>query len=618
MKKYLMMGAAALVMSSAFVSCSSDKDVFDQEAVDQLVVNNYNKAFTEEIVADAQVNWTILPWLTFTATGRFSSGNWANKAYTDSRTAEAQVDEAGNRFGSLSYSHGEGCGYGFTYLLKGHKTFGAHDINAIVGYERSRGYTESMGVKGVVTVQGQDAIGGGTTLSEKGEGYSYESGAWAMLAQTQYSFREKYIATASIRYDKTYKFAPKARGGFFPGVSAAWLINKESFMRDLYFMDLLKLRVGYGKVGNDYIEPFLYQDTYTLAAFYNSIPSAVAERQENPNLGWEEAYMASLGIESRLFDRYNISIDLYNTNNTNLLLDVPLAPSSGFTSYTANTGVVNNKGIEFAADADILKNGDWKFNMGINVGHNKNTVVKITKPIERTAGNIDVCQLIQEGEEIYTWHMPKWAGVNPKNGRPQWESVQADGSIKKVSKYSEATYQNCGSASPKLTGGMTANLAWKNWTLNANLSFVYGNLIFNETRYIMDADGANLDYNMMSIDNGLGWSRWEAPGDIATHPKIQEGGNRSSNSMSSRYLEDGSFIRLRNITLAYNLSKPLFKGFIPGGRVYLSADNLFTYSRFSGMDPEVRLESTDWALAGHYQCNYPVPMSVILGIDIKF
>jgi hypothetical protein len=135
----------------------------------------------------------------------------------------------------------------------------------------------------------------------------------------------------------------------------------------------------------------------------------------------------------------------------------------------------------------------------------------------------------------------------------------------------------------------------------------------------MDADGAYSDYNMQSHDNGLGWTRWQQEGDIATHPKLVLNGNKASNSISSRYLEDGSFFRLRNITIGYTLPKSLTdKLSMQSARVFVSADNIFTLSKFSGMDPEVRLESSAYELAGTYSTNYPVPMSITAGIDVKF
>ena len=315
-------------------------------------------------------------------------------------------------------------------------------------------------------------------------------------------------------------------------------------MQGLNVFSLQQLRAGFGKTGNDAIANFLYQDTYAMSAKYQEVVAAVLERQANPNLGWEEAYMSSLGIEMSFLDRVNLTIDLYNTDNTNLLHAVPRAPSTGFFEYMDYVGTVNNKGIELAADADVLRFGDFNWNVGFNIGLNKNTVTYLPggEMIQQvTSGET---QLIKEGQDIFTWYMPKWLGVDPANGDPLWEKINEDGTKVATSEYKDATFQCVGVATPKFQGGVNTAISWKGITLSATGAFVYGNKIFNAVRTSMDSDGQSQDYNMMSLNNGLGWSRWQKEGDIATHPKPVLNGNKSAHSVSSRYLEDGSFFRL--------------------------------------------------------------------------
>ena len=612
---------------------------------------NSSQSWGEDIVADVQLVWNITDWLSFTSNNRLGSSNWNDKTYLDSRSNT----EAKN-IGKLSQGSGRGWSAGLTELLKFHKNFDAHALSSIIGYEVGWGHTENMGGSGINMPTGMQALNSvsATGVGIYGSDYSYA--AWAVLAQAQYSFKERYVATASIRYDRTYKFAPLARGGFFPGVSAAWIISKEPFMENLRAFDLLKLRAGYGVTGNSDIEPFLYQDSFATSNTYNDKVVAVAERMANDHLGWESAHMASVGLDMRLLDRINLTVDLYSTDNKNLLLDVPQAPSTGFTKYTANIGTVNNKGIEIAADADIIKSKDFRWNLGLNFGLNRNTVVYLPNgAFRRGFGTPMVEQIVSEGCDIYTWYMPEWAGVDPKNGDPLWWTYEKEtnekgmplyyvldergnpteekstektlypvytGNRETTNVYDKADYRMAGSATPKFTGGMSTSLTWRNWTLGANLHFVYGNMVYNGARNTIDSDGSYIDYNMMSIDNGLGWVRWD-PNDkstheIATHPRPKQNGNKKSNSVSTRYLEDGSFIRLKNVTLAYNINKPLFKGFVSGGRIYFTADNVYTFTKFSGADPEVRLEGTSWSLAGMFNNNYPVPRSFIFGVDLKF
>ena len=579
---------------------------------------NYAKSHGESLVGDLQLIWNVTDWLTITSTNRYDSSNSFSEEYFDPRTTEVADGK-----GELDQSDGEWNGWGTTNIAKFHKTFGVHDLSAIVGWEYSEGYSRSMSASGDQFPAGMRSLS--TSIMKGIGGRDYNSRAWALLSQAQYSYLGKYIFTASLRYDESYKFGPLNRGGFFPGASAAWIITNEDFMKNNDFFSFLKLRAGYGKTGNDNIPAFSYQDTFALTAQYNQIVSAFVERQANYNLGWEEAYMASVGVDATIRDNWNITLDAYHTINSRLLLDRPMPPSSGFFAVMDNVGKVRNMGIELAVDGAIIKNRNFLWTVGVNLGVNQNRVLELPDHQDMPLSAGDVTQMVIEGKPIYSWYMPKWYGVDYETGKPLWEHIDEDGEVSYTSNYGDATYQICGNASPWLTGGFNTSLSWKGFTLSANTSFILGNKIYNRTRWgIMDTDGAQQQFNQQSLNNGLGWIRWKE-GDpdgtniYATHPQAIKGGNNGAHNYSSRYLEDGSFFRLRNVTLAYELPHNLINKIKMGGaRVYVSADNLWTYSRFSGMDPEVNLEKTTYSLAGMYSDNYPVPMSVVLGVDLTF
>lgn len=587
---------------------------------------NYSKGRGEALVADLQLIWNITDWLNFTSTNRYDTSNDFWESYIDPRTQSPSYANNGH----LSNSNSEWNGWGTTDILKFHKDFGGHDVSALAGWEYGEGYTRSLSAEGKNMPAGQRSISNCSPSTIEASGYDYKSRTWALLAQAQYSYLGKYILTASIRYDESYKFGPLNRGGYFPGVSGAWVVSNENFLKNNSFLTFLKLRAGYGKTGNDNIAAFRYQDIYELAANYEGTTAAVLSQQANPRLGWEEAYMTSFGVDATIKNNVNVTIDLYNTLNTNLLLAVPTATSTGFFEFMDNRGEVRNRGIEFAIDGTILKRGDFRWDAGFNIGLNKNRVMSLPDGdgdgtpddiLQTTSSGYN--QKISVGRDIYSWFIPKWVGVNPENGDPVWEHVEDDGSITETSDYALATPQFVGTASPDFSGGLNMAFSWKGLTLSANGSFVYGNKIFNYTRCVMDSDGAYTDYNQMSHDNGLGWVRWdkddESTWTTATHPKLVLNGNKNSCKPSSRQLEDGSFFRLRNVTLSYDLPKTLINKIrMSSARVYVSADNIWTLSKFSGMDPEVRLEGSTYYLAGSYSNNYPVPMSISLGVDVKF
>ena len=564
-------------------------------------VYNYYKSESEDIMADLSINWNITDWLMFSTVNRFNSSNWFTEAYYDPRTTLPSIPN-----GQIENSYGGGWGFGTTNLLKANKEFGDHSVNGVIGIEYGEGFSRSFNASATDMPNGQASLSNG--IAQAVGGYNYGSRSWAWLAQAQYSYKGRYIASASVRYDETSRFAPKARGGYFPGASAAWIVNKEEWMKNATAVDLLKVRAGYGKTGNDAIENFLWQDIYSLTSQYQNVTAAILMRQQNPNLGWEEAYMTSFGIDAELLGRLNVTLDLYNINNKNLLLAVPLAPSTGFFEFMDNVGTVNNKGIELAVDADIIDTKDWYWNFGFNIGFNKNQVVHLPNG-EFRQGN----QIVREGQDIFTWNMPIWAGVDPETGSPTWEKVLEDGTKEITTTYSEATFQNAGTSSPKFQGGLNTMVSWKGITLSATGNFIYGNMIYNSARVSMDSDGAYTDYNMMSHNNGLGWTRWQQPGDIATHPKPKMNGNNDAHMLSTRYLENGSYFRLKNVTLSYEFPQAwMKKAHMKGLKVYVSGDNLLTVSKFSGMDPEIDTED------GTYDTNYPVPMSVVGGIQITF
>ena len=589
---------------------------------------NYGKGWGDSLTGDLQLVWNATDWLTLVSMNRYDTSHsyWEN--YVDPRTYEA-----GDTGGSFSNIDDEGNGWGTTNLAKLHHTFGDHDVNGTLGWEFGEGYSRHLEASGSDIMQDKRSL---STANVPGTpiGYDYKSRSWAVLAQAQYSYLGKYIATASVRYDESSKFGPENRGGWFPGASAAWIISRENFLEGNKTLTFLKLRGGFGMTGNDNIPNFQYQETYSPSSSGDG--AFVLDRLPNPKLGWEEALMSSIGIDATLLNNWNITLDLYHTINQKILLQAPLPPSTGFYARMENVGKVRNMGAELAIDGAILSQKDLAWTVGFNMGLNQNRVLDLPKGQDMVMNRGDVNQILRVGQDVYSWYMPKWLGVNPDTGQPQWEKVtyetDAEGNILRdkknnpivkstevVNKWDKATPQIVGSASPWFSGGLNTAFRWKGLTISANGNFVVGNQIYNKTRESMDHDGAFIGMNLMSIENGLGWNRWQNPGDNATHPQAISGRKDGSANTSSRFLEDGSFFRLRNITVSYNLPQTFLQKIkMSDARIFVSADNALTLSRFSGMDPEVRLDSDTYHHAGMYTQNYPIPMTVVMGIDVKF
>lgn len=559
--------------------------------------------------SDIQLNFHITDWLHFTSTNRYSYSSSKYDTYTDPRSYGT---DKGNLYNGASFSSS----FGTTNILKAAYQWGQHSVNGMLGFEYGTWKSEYTTATGIGMPNGVDALN--ACAAETVGGYVVPGASWAAFIQAGYDYAKRYFITATFRAEASSIFAPDNRVGYFPSVAASWLISNEDFMKGQDVVSFFKLRASYGVTGNNSIPSYLYLSTYGLNSLYQNNTAATPSRLSNPLLHWETANMASLGIDIAFIDRIDMSIDLYNTDNTGLLLNVPVAPSTGFFEVMQNAGSVRNQGIEYRLDANIIKMKDWRWDLGFNIGFNKNRVTYTPDhtPFFQTANSVN--QQVKEGQDIYSWYMKEWAGVDPKNGDPLWYVIDEDGNKTTTNDYNAATEHVVGKATPLFQGGLNTVVSWKGLSLSINTNFTYGNKVYNYNRMAEDADGAYLGYNQMSIENSkLGWTRWQNPGDIATHPKAVLNGNKNSNQISSRYLEDGSFLRLKNVTLSYDFATLIPKG-VNKLRLYLSADNLATATRFSGMDPEVSIYSDTYRLAGMYADQYPVGRTFLVGLEVEF
>lgn len=581
---------------------------------------NYAKSNNFDFNGTLVFNVHFTDWLHFTTTNTFSTGYYKSTEYRDPRAFDSEYAN-----GYLSNSLGLSKSFGTINILKANGQWGQHSLSGMLGYEYSTWKSEYTNAAGTGMPNGVDALNSCTPYSVGG--YEIPGASWATFIQAQYDYGKRYFLTATFRAEASSIFAPKNRVGYFPSVAASWLISNEEFMKSQDVVSFLKLRASYGITGNNNIPAYKYLATYALNSLYQNKVSATPSRLANPLLHWETANMAAVGIDLAFINRIDMSIDLYNTDNTGLLLNVPVAPSTGFFEVTQNAGSVRNQGIEYRLDANVLNIDKWNWNIGFNIGFNRNRVTKTPNgPFLQTASSVS--QQVKEGQDIYSWYMKEWAGVDPENGDPLWYVVDENeqyvldenGNKTTTNDYNATNAHVVGKATPLFSGGLNTQLSWNGIFLSVNTNFTYGNKIYNYTRMSTDADGAYVGYNQMSIENSVqGWSRWEKAGDVATHPKAMLNGNKNSNAISSRYLEDGSYFRIKNLTVGYDFpTKLIKKAYMTRCRIYFSADNLFTATKFSGMDPEITLTTSTYDLAGMYSNTYPVGRTFQGGVEISF
>ncbi|SEG00813.1 hypothetical protein SAMN05444001_1124 [Parabacteroides chinchillae] len=312
-----------------------------------------------------------------------------------------------------------------------------------------------------------------------------------------------------------------------------------------------------------------------------------------------------------------------------MLYNVPLPGVTGVTGMFRNVGAVKNNGFEATVAVDILKGGDWNWNVSANIGVNRNKVTElygdkseivIANANSGILGPID--KILKPGEDVDTWYATEWAGVDPETGSPLWYTTNEAGERVTTSNYSDASKHQVivGKQTPDFYGGFSTDLSWKNIDLSAVFGYSVGGQIFNYDRTVYDSDGGYTSYNQQKLLSG--WSRWEKPGDIATHPKAEYGNLSQSNKPSSRYLEDADYLRLRNLTIGYTL--PCKIPYISNFRLFFSGENLFVISGFSGIDPELP-SNTDIATgkkvagaSGVASSPYPMARKFMFGLNVSF
>ncbi|CCH03239.1 TonB-dependent receptor plug [Fibrella aestuarina BUZ 2] len=551
-----------------------------------------------------KAEYDLLPWLTFTTSNRAQGTNYAYDSYED-----MQGPSAADVMGRLSGYNERSYTLLTSDLLRFKHNFGnGHTLDGLAGYEYQTYYYESLWATGKGIYSGLDILDA-TSQPESIGGSKTENSFQSGLFQANYGYKDKYLLTTSFRRDGSSKFGRNKKYGNFYAVGLTWLASNEAFLSNNATINNLKVRLSYGTTGNaDGINDYAAQGLYSLTGQYAGVPSAYPTRIENPNLSWEVSNNANIGVDATLWNRLTVSVDVYNRLTNNLLFSRPLQGTSGYSSITENVGAVRNQGLEVILSADILQKTALKWRAEINAGLNRNQVTALYG--DRT--------FVANGQRPYalntplnSWYMRRWSGVDPANGDPLWQKINPDGTATTTNNYNEATLQFIGNnANPKLFGGIRQMLSWKGLELNGFFTYSVGATLYNGARNLFDNDGAYDRYNLLALQPG--WSRWEKPGDVATHPKYIIGGNKNAQRPSSRFLENGNYLRLRNVTISYELPKALVSRARLGSvRLSASGDNLFTLTKFSGIDPDV-------TETGDVGTKYPFSKKFILGVQLTF
>ena len=596
-------------------------DSSDLNYLNSISYGNHTARKTYEFSGNFDFDIKITDWLTFTSVNNYRWTGYFQSTYADPRT-----DSASGVQGRVEEEQTNNIQRYTNQYLTFNKIFGKHSVQALLAYEFMDTSAKVINAKGTGIVSGFEVLDATATPEEVG-GNLTEWAKQSVFAKANYTYDNRYLAEVSLRRDGASNFGDDKKYGNFFSISGGWNINREKWFK-ADWVDVLKLRASYGSVGNIPYSKYPQYGLYSVSSNYNGIPAILISQVGNKDLTWEQTYTAGVGIDANFFNnRLRFVFDYYNKYTSNILYQVPVSGLTGITSRWQNVGEMRNSGIEITIGGDIIRTKDWLWSLDLNMGYNKNKLEKLygddpNMMIIGGGGNDTTIagaaeKVLKVGYSTDRYYLREWAGVDPKNGAPLW--YKNDGSGETTSNYSEAKQVMTEATSPKLFGGFNTSLTWKNIDLNASFGFSLGGKIYNYSRQEYDSDGAYTDRNQMKLIDG--WSRWEKEGDIATHPAASYGNKSNSNKASTRYLEDGDYLKLRSLSIGYNLD--LSKYYIQNMRIYFTAENVFTLTGFSGIDPEVPAyydETTGtYKSIGTAGANlYPSTRKFMFGINLTF
>jgi len=437
---------------------------------------------------------------------------------------------------------------------------------------------------------------------EAEQGYSATT-LLSFFSMLDYNYDEKYYLQASLRSDGSSLFGSENRWGTFYSVGASWNIHRENFMDNLDFVNLLKLRASYGLNGNNNIEAYRAYGVYASTQ-YNGATGMRPSRPSNPNLSWEKNGTWNLGLDFTLFDKLDGNVDVYNRKTTDMLLDKNVPQTTGFSTNFLNIGSLQNRGVEVQLNYDILNRNDLKWNVGANIAFNKTEILELGDN-EEIAYADDSRLRHKVGESLYTFRLRDYYGVDPTNG----DALYRDESGNLTNDFTQSRYIYPGSPEPKFLGGFNTNISWKGFDLGAFFEFKGGNYVLLIERRYLESDGAQMSNNQ--IKTALNY--WKKPGDTGVNPKpIAGNATQSNNFGTTRFLQRGDYLRLKDVTLSYTLpSSILEKMNVSGLRVYVSAQNIYTFHDVDWWDPERGVDGIGYGI-------YPMTKSMIGGIELSF
>ncbi|WP_438968516.1 SusC/RagA family TonB-linked outer membrane protein [Nonlabens sp.] len=496
------------------------------------------------------------------------------------------------------------------------KVIDKHSIEGLVGsinqkftFENSAIQTRNFASASVTTPNGGSELFLATADKSERANSSF-------LSRVNYSYEDKYLLTVNFRADGSSAFGPNERWGYFPSFSVGWRMSNEKFLSTSSFLNDLKVRAGWGVVGNDQIANYAYLGRIGAGANYpfgGSVqPGTFPASIENLDLKWEESEQINIGIDASIFnDRIQVTAEAYQKNTNDLLLNAPLPTSTGFSSAIQNIGSLQNRGFEFSINSLNFQDDNFKWVSNFNISFNENEVIDLVgQEILQggIAGGRGEASIVREGEPLGSLYGYLFGGVDPATGNAFY--IDRNGESTFTPSAEDRTI--IGDANPDFFYGFTNTFSYKGLGLSIFIQGSQGNDILNATR--IETEGL-LDPKNQSI---AVLNRWRQPGDITNIPRATFG-NSDNSRVSTRFIEDGSYLRFKAVTFSYDFAGKLLERLrLSNLKFYATGENLFTITNYSGFDPEVNAFGGSNTIRGIDFGTYPQTRNLIIGLSAKF
>lgn len=486
-----------------------------------------------------------------------------------------------------------------------------HEIGGLLGAEFISRTSRSGSTVGILFPSDNFTYLTSAGLILDGSSYLVNSGLVSFFSEVNYKYRSKYLAKVSVRYDGSSRFGEDRKFGLFPAFSLGWRLSEEDIFQGFRWLDDLKIRGSYGLTGNEQIGNFQYLATWGATTAYNGIPAVGPATLGNPNLGWEQNAEFDIGADIAFFEgRVQLIYDYYYNVTTNLLLSESLPFTTGFGSVLGNLGEVTNEGMELTiSTVNIDKNLKW--NTQFNISTNRNLVQKLATDEPQFSGYstfTNSTHIIAPGKPLGTFWGLRYLGVDPGTGDAIYFDKNNDGQLTA----DDGTF--IGDAQADFFGGFTNTLTYKGIDVSVFFQYSYGNemINFGNTTLLNSGEDVNNNQSREAL------KRWKKEGDLASIPKY-EFGNTDNNRFSSRFVEDASYLRLKNVTLGYTLPQQvLSKLKLRNLRVYASGTNIWTLTNYSGADPEVNSLDGSTTAQGLDLYTFPQVRTILVGLNLGF